>query len=124
MNKPFYVLTVDGEDYRLCFSCASVVQLEEKLGVGLLTAVGDQNEISKVSTQVALLHAALQKYHHGIKMADAYNLYDKILENSDGNGVTDIVNAIAEAMKASGFIPPSDKTEETKEEAEKEPLNG
>lgn len=111
MNKPFYTLTVGGEDYRLCFSSAAVVQLEEKLGEGLMSIFTNQDKLMSVGVQVALFHASLQKYHHGKKMTDACELYDEILNESGGDGMMVIATALMGAMRASGFMPPSEETE-------------
>ena len=107
MNKPFYTLTIDGEDYRLCLPAAEVAQLEEKLGKGLIAIVSDQEAMQKVTTQATILHAAMQRYQHGTKMADAYELYDAIISREDGKGMEDIVNVIVEVLKSAGFIPQS-----------------
>lgn len=111
MNKPFYTLIVGDKDYKLCFPSAVIITLEDKFDKGVLHVLSDENEMAKVGTQVTLLHAALQKYQHGIKMDDARELYDDILISGEGNGLNDVINAIVGALKASGFIPPSVATE-------------
>lgn len=111
MNKPFHILTVGDEEYKLCFPSAVIISLEEKFQRGVLNVLADENEMAKVGTQVTLLHAALQKYQHGTKMDDARELYDNILISGEGNGLNNVINAIVGALKASGFIPPSVATE-------------
>lgn len=105
MNKPFYTLVVGDEEYKLCFSSANIVSLEEKLGSGLMTILGDEAEMSKIGVQVVLLHAALQKYEHGISINDTYGIYDSIVQQSEGNGIAGVIDAIVGALRASGFIP-------------------
>lgn len=121
MKMPFYTLTGGGVDYRLCFAAAAVVAAEEKLGQGLLSVLSDQNQLLQVGTQVVLLHAALQKYQHGIKMTDVCDLYDEILAEANGTGIQVVATALMGAMEASGFIPPSATAEaaETKPEQKK-----
>lgn len=99
--RPYVTLTVNGDEYHLKFSAAATIEAEKKLGKGLLMAMQD---MMSITTQVTMLWAALQKYHHGITMDAATDIYDAYVS---GNGsMTDFVNTIVEALEVSGFTKP------------------
>lgn len=110
LRKPYAPWVIGEETYRLKLSAGATVDLEQRLGKGIMSAMAD---ITSVKTQTMFLWAALQKYHHGIDLAATYALYDQYLD--DGAGYEGVVQLIMEVLRASGFIP-----EET---AETETLN-
>ena len=63
---------------------------------------GEGADIPTVTTMVAILHASLQQYNHGISLTDAYDIFDEWL--SDGHVVTDFLGIIIGIYKVSGLI--------------------
>ena len=95
---------VGNETYKLRLNTRNIVMLEKQLGCNPLNIFGATGDtVPTITVMVAILHAALQQYNHGITLNDAYDLFDKYLE--DGNSTTDFIPVILEIYKASGIIP-------------------
>ena len=60
------------------------------------------NKIDSITVQIAVLHGALQKYHHNISYAEAESIYEKYLDN--GKTVLDFAEVIMEVYSVSGFM--------------------
>ena len=98
----YYDFNVGNKTYKLRLNTRNTVALEKALGSNPLAIFGDGEEIPTVTNMVAVLHASLQQYNHGITVADAYDIFDAYLE--DGNQITDFVYVILEVYKVSGII--------------------
>ena len=90
------------EDYRLKLSTRSTVSLEKQLGCNPVAIFGSGDTIPTITTMVRILHASLQSYEHGITLEDAYDIFDKWLE--DGHVMTDFISVIIDIYKASGIL--------------------
>lgn len=104
---------VGNKTYKLRLNTRSVVALEKNIGCNPLSIFGfdvDNPVIPPVTTMVAILHASLQQYHHGITMNDAYDMFDAFLE--EGKAPTDFLPVIIEIFQASGIMPKANKPEE------------
>lgn len=97
------------KDYKLRLNVRNTVMLEKQLGCNPLSIFGDGETIPTITTMVAILHASLQQYNHGISLNDAYDVFDAWLD--EGNSSTDFIPIILDIYKASGIIP-KDKEEE------------
>lgn len=95
--------TAGNKDYKLRLNTRNIILLEKQLGCNPLSVFGDGETIPSITTMVAILHASLQQYNHGISLNDAYDIFDAWLE--DGNSTTDFIPIILEIYKASGIIP-------------------
>lgn len=89
--------------YRLRLNTRNIVALEKQLGCNPISIFGKGDTIPAISTMVAVLHASLQQFHHGITMDDAYGIFDSYLE--DGHAMTDFIPEIVEIYRVSGIIP-------------------
>ena len=90
------------KQYKLRLNIRATVALEKQLGVNPLMIFEDGDKIPTITTMVAILHASLQHFHHGISLADAYNVFEAWL--NDGNTVVDFLPVIIEIYKVSGII--------------------
>lgn len=90
------------KEYKLRLNTRSVVLLEKQLGCNPLGIFGDGTQIPTITAIVAVLHASLQAYHHGISLNDAYDIYDEYL--ADGHTMTDILPVIVDLYKVSGLL--------------------
>lgn len=100
MNRlPYATWKVGAEEYKLKFSAVAVVEAENKLGKGLFRSM---EEIDKVSVQVTLLWAALQKFNHGTSRNTVYDLYDEYMDNS--GDLEKLLDVIMETLEISGFM--------------------
>lgn len=103
---------VGGKDYKLRLATRNIVALEKAIGCNPLSIFGDGNEIPSVTTMVNVLWFSLQKFHHGISLTDAYDIFDEYLEE---HGMTDFIAVIVDIYKVSGLIK-DDSKEENEEE--------
>jgi hypothetical protein len=91
--------------YKLRLNTRNIITLEKALGTNPLAIFGIDEKDARVPTvteMVALLHAALQQYQHGITNNEACDIFDAWLE--DGHQVTEFMAVIIEVYKASGII--------------------
>lgn len=98
----YYDFTVGDKTYKLRLNTRNTVALEKSLGCNPLAIFGKGDTIPTVSAMVAILHASLQQYQHGITLNDTYDLFDKYLD--EGNTSTDFIPVIVEIYKVSGII--------------------
>ncbi len=102
--------TAGNKDYKLRLNTRGVVALEKQLGCNPLAIFGNGDTIPTVTVMVAILHASLQQYNHGISTNDAFDIFDAWLD--DGHSTVDFVNIILEIYKASGIVPNELETKE------------
>ena len=101
--------TAGNKEYKLRLNTRNTVLLEKQLECNPLSIFGTGDTIPTVTIMVAILHASLQQYNHGITLNDAYDIFDAWL--ADGHATTDFIPVILEIYKASGIVP-KDKEEE------------
>ena len=102
--------TAGNKDYKLRLNTRGVIALEKQLGCNPLAIFGNGDTIPTVTVMVAILHASLQQYNHGISQNDAFDIFDAWLD--DGHSTVDFVNIILEIYKASGIVPNELETKE------------
>ena len=106
----FIDFEVGNKNYKLRLNTRNTVLLEKQIGCNPLTIFGTNNDtVPTVTTMVAILHASLQQYNHGITMNDAYDLFDDYL--AEGHSTVDFIHVIMEIYKASGIIPKDARAE-------------
>lgn len=101
---------VGNKTYKLRLSTRNIVLLEKQLGCNPLSIFGNGETVPTITVMVAVLHASLQQYNHGITMNDAYDIFDDYL--AEGHTSVDFLPVIIEIYKASGIIPRDSKEEE------------
>ncbi|MFX3889140.1 DUF6096 family protein [Streptococcus suis] len=114
-RKPYIVWTVKGTDYKLRLSTRQACEVEEKLGVNLLKIFmpkpGEQFNLPPLKVMLLVVQCALQKFHHGIKLDDVYDLFDAYID--EGYGQTELMtDIIVPLFEVSGFIPRNKEKEE------------
>ena len=102
---------VGNKTYKLRLNTRSIVLLEKQLGCNPLNIFGNGETIPTITDMVAILHASLQQYEHGISMNDAYDIFDAYLE--EGHSSTDFIPVIMDIFKTSGIIPKDKKENES-----------
>lgn len=90
------------KDYKLRLNTRNVIALEKSVGCNPLAIFGNGETLPTITVMVSVLHCSLQQYHHGITLADAYDIFDAYLEE---NSITDFVKVIIDIYKVSGLIP-------------------
>ena len=94
------------KDYKLRLNTRNTVLLEKQLGCNPVAIFGTGEGLDvlpPITQMVAILHASLQQYHHGISLNDAYDIFDNWLD--DGHATTDFLTVIMDLYKVSGIIP-------------------
>jgi hypothetical protein len=97
----YYDFEIDNKAYKLRLNTRNVVALEKTLGCNPLSIFGNGTRIPTITEMVAILHASLQQYQHGITLDGAYEIFDKYVED---NVATDFIKIIVEVYKVSGII--------------------
>ena len=98
----FYDFIVGDNTYKLRLNTRNIVQLEKAIGCNPLAIFGNGDTIPTISVMVSVLHSSLQQYQHNITLADAYDIFDRYIEN--GNTATDFISVILDIYKNSGLI--------------------
>lgn len=98
----FYEFEVGNKAYKLRLNTRNTIALEKALGCNPLAIFGNGDNIPTVTVMVNILFAALQQYEHGITLNDAYDIFDKWLD--EGHVVTDFIPVILEVYKSSGIL--------------------
>lgn len=93
---------VGDKEYKLRLNTRNTVQLEKQLGCNPLSVFGNGDTIPTITVLVNILHSALQPYHHGITLNDAYDIFDAWL--NEGNTITDFLPIVIDIYKVSGLI--------------------
>ena len=91
-----------GKDYRLRLTTRDIEKKKKRIGCNPLAIFGDGDTLPTITTMVAILHASLQTYEHGLTLDDAYKVFDAWL--ADGHTMTDFIQVIVDIFKASGLI--------------------
>lgn len=107
-------INIKGTDYKLRIDSRACVALEKRLGKSPLDVfISTQNgSLPRLAEVIAILHAALQKYNHGITEDKTYDLYDEYIE--EGGTFTDLIPIVLEIFKVSGFFKEDEETDEEK----------
>ena len=94
---------VGEQSYKLRLTTRNIVLLEKQLGCNPLSIFGTGDTVPTITVMVAVLHASLQQYNHGVSLNDAYDIFDAYL--ADGHSTVDFIPVILDIYKASGIIP-------------------
>lgn len=92
---------VSGNEYKLRLGVRDIVSLEEKLKGNPMSIFGMGDRIPTVKEMVTILHASMQKYHHGTKLDKCYEIFEDYLEEAS---MIDFCNVIMDIYIASGII--------------------
>ena len=105
MKKPYAVWRIGEEEYKLKLTTAEVVNLEGKYKVNLLELLqaDTATSIPALSVMLDVTHSALQKYHHGIKQPDVYDMFDRY-EEQGGSQLQFFTSVFIDLYTVSGFF--------------------
>lgn len=106
----------DKKAYKLRLTTREIISLEKRLGCNPISIFGAGDTLPSITQMVAILHAALQPYHHGITYDAALDIFDAYL--GDGHTVTDFIPVIINIYRTGGIIAP-EKSNPAAEEDEK-----
>ena len=110
----YTIFRIGDKEFKLRATAASIVALEKQLGgqnpLDLLLGV-ESGRLPPVSAVLHILHAAMQKYHHGMTFQKVMELYDEFIES--GGSYTDLFPILIEVYRVSGFFPKTAENQET-----------
>ena len=94
--------------YKLRLNTRNVVMLEKTIGCNPVSIFFENGaeRVPTITEMVAVLHASLQQYNHGITMNDAFDIFDAYVEE---NSTMDFIKVIMDLYKASGLVPKSEE---------------
>lgn len=99
--------------YKLRLNIRNIVSLEKTLGCNPLMVFGTGDRVPTVTEMVAILHNALQTYHHGTTIEKSYEIFEAFL--NDGNEITNFITHIVGVYRVSGIMKPEGKDKESDE---------
>ena len=105
IKRPYAVWVIGDEEYKLKLTTASIIDLETKYKCNLLELinVNTSTGVPALSIMLDVTHAALQKYHHGIKKTDVYDMFDEY-EDNGGSQLQFFMGIFLELYTVSGFF--------------------
>lgn len=119
----FAIWHVGGDSYQLKLTTSEQMNLEKLYKRNVFALMGDADNLPTLTTMLQVTHAAMKPWHHGIKLKNVADLYDKYLKeggsmlqfyvevymkiyavsgffsNSMGEELTDTMEKMAEEMK-------------------------
>jgi hypothetical protein len=107
----YYEFNVEDKVYKLRLNTRNIVALEKAIGKNPLGVFTNESGIPTITEMVTILFYSLQAFHHGIGMNEAYDIFDKYMEN---NEVATFISVILEIYEASGIIKNTKGTENEK----------
>ena len=104
----YTLFRVGDKEFKLRATASSIIALEKQLGgrnpLTVLMGIETGN-LPAVTDVLYILHAAMQKYHHGMTIQKVLELYDEYID--EGNSYTDLIPVLMDVFKTSGFFPKS-----------------
>ncbi len=95
-------LKVGDQEYKLRLSASETINVEKKIGGNVLDIFMKKEQIPTMAELLVTLHGSLQKFQHGITLADTYNIYDDYVDN--GGAFEDLIEVIMDVLEVSGFF--------------------
>ncbi len=95
--------------YKLRLNTRNVVALEKTIGCNPVSIFFESNggeRIPTITEMVAVLHASLQQYNHGITMNDAYDIFDDYIAE---HSTMEFIKVLMEIYQASGLMPKNEE---------------
>lgn len=116
----YTVIKIGDKEFKLRLTGNTIGALEKRLNdnpLNVLTAM-QEGSLPMVSKLLLILHASMQKFHHGLTETNVNDLYDEYVDS--GNASTDLIPELLEVFKISGFLPRKKTTEENENQENKE----
>lgn len=110
---------VGNEEYKLRLGVSDIIALERRMNgrnpMDMLMQI-QQGRLPSTTAVLAVIHAAMQKFHHSTTIQDVQQIYGRYLQA--GGTFTDLIPVVMEVFEDAGFF----KSEPTAEETENNPL--
>lgn len=99
----FAFWNVGNDTFKLKLKSANITELEKKYNTSLLSLLGSDAGLPKLSVMLDLTYAAMQPWYHGVKYESIVGLYDKYIE-AGGSQLEFYKSVYMDIYKASGFF--------------------
>ena len=81
-KRPFQVWNVGGETFKMKLDTSGISELEQKYKTNLMNVMGTGNGgMPALTVMLDVAHAAMRKYHHGVKRTDLNEIFDRYVED-------------------------------------------
>lgn len=97
---PWASWEVDGVEYKLKLSTGAITKLEEQFKTNLVNIL---DGVPALKIMLTVTHAAMQKFHHGIKYKEVETLFEKYIDEG-GSQTEFLTNVFMPIYQASGFF--------------------
>ena len=97
---PWASWEVDGVEYKLKLSTGAITKLEEQFKTNLVNIL---DGVPALKIMLTVTHAAMQKFHHGIKYKEIEELFEKYIDEG-GSQTEFLTNVFMPIYQASGFF--------------------
>lgn len=96
------------KSYKLRLNTRNIVALEKNIGRNPMSIFfdGGEERIPTITEMVAVLHASLQQFNHGITMNEAFDIFDAYVEEKS---MMDFIKVIMELYQVSGLVPKNEE---------------
>lgn len=95
-------LKVGDKEYKLRLTAGGIVNAEKKMGGNILDIFTKKERIPAITELLTVLQSSLQKFHNGITLSDAYDIYDEYID--EGGTFEDLIEKIIDVFEVSGFF--------------------
>ncbi len=115
---PWATWEVDGSEYKLKLTVGAITKLEEQFKTNLINVL---DGVPALKIMLTVTHAAMQKFHHGIKYKEVEDLFEKYIDEG-GSQTEFLTDVFMPIYQASGFFSGSmaetvnEKLDEAKEQ--------
>lgn len=99
----FAVWPVGGQNWRLKLTTAGQMELEKLYKRNVFSLMGDADNLPTLTTMLQVTHAAMKPWHHGIKLKNVQELYEKYLSEG-GSMLQFYVDVYMKIYAVSGFF--------------------
>lgn len=100
--KPFQIWEVGGQAYRLKLRTSEICELEQRYKTNLINVM-EADGMPALTDMLIITHSAMQKYHHGIKLKDVEELFERYIEEG-GSQLAFYSSVYMGIFKVSGFF--------------------
>lgn len=102
---PYATWEVDNVEYKLKLTTSQILKLEENYKINLLTIIAEGN-IPPLKIMLDIVHASMQKFHHGMKKDSVCDLFDTYIDEG-GSQIKLYTDVLMPIFNASGFFTPA-----------------
>lgn len=97
------------KSYKLRLNTRNIVALEKNIGRNPVSIFfeGNGERVPTITEMVAVLHASLQQYNHGITVNDAFDIFDDYL--ADGHSTMEFIKVIMAIYQDAGLVPKNEE---------------